>query len=135
MTWGSCSECLRDGYWSGRFCSSVCEERQKRRLSGEKEVETLTSVKCRGCGRLFESHGSPYCSIECRYRHGGEARKCPICQKTFTTMKTTYCSRACADESKKKEVKTGLCRDCGRPTSHKNHVLCDECNGKMWTEV
>jgi len=138
MTWGSCRECLRDGFWSGRFCSSACEEKQKRRLSGEQVEEEKTSVKCRGCGALFESHGGQYCSKDCRYKFGGEVRKCPICQNTFTTRGTTFCSKECADESRRKtilEKVEGMCRDCQKPVSHKNHVLCDECNEKKWTEV
>ncbi len=128
--WQTCSECEKPGYFQGRFCSESCRIKQTRRLAGEQVEEEKTSVKCRGCGALFESHGGQYCSKDCRYKFGGEVRKCPICQNTFTTRGTTYCSKECAREARKAEsveVKTGVCRICGKPCPNGEAVCSWEC--------
>lgn len=100
------------------------------------EVGRLEPPKqpCLRCGREFRTYaswrddpaGRKYCSQECARAHRVErkGRTCEECGEPFLawgeTRETRFCSRACADESRRAEVD---CDGCGETfTKQRCHV-------------
>lgn len=95
------------------------EHHKKHDPTGNLKLKKFT---CKVCGKEYESFSTGrncFCSYECRRkdfdsRHTTIKRNCKLCGKEFITRLKTqiYCSRKCADISRKKKV-LKKCPYCG----------------------
>lgn len=96
---------------------------------------------CEHCGKLTKN--KKFCGRKCFFAAGGPTKKkdnpeltCPMCGKSFKASRPyqqqirKYCSRYCANQAKRKEKVTQICKHCKKPfkvvPSKKNKIFCSK---------
>ena len=124
-----------------RFCSPDCNIRfhTNRPFAALREP-----TSCDVCGDTFvpTSKTNKSCSIQCsqlrsrrlaKYKEPNQPKPCVICGVKFTPHRVldVCCSAECSHKRARKATdKTIICKDCGKPFTHKSSgvpVRCEDC--------
>lgn len=137
--------------WPKAKCP-VCGDRKdrKRRVCKQcyqKIRRVMVPLICCYCGASFErivsetdkqlrrGHVDVYCSKECSEAHHAikNHRRCVACGEPTPKKSSKYCSKACRDSRRKKELSSKRCSICGtrfQPISYRTVYCSRECANK-----
>lgn len=95
-------------------CGSVYASRDSLRNHQRQTGHSSGTHTCEDCGLRFET-GRGAASHRWQIHGKSPARKCPVCGSEFTPKRknTRYCSRACGDQGRQKQVPC-TCIGCGK---------------------
>lgn len=121
-----------------RFCSLECKQLNGREVYRTEHPKTLKALKCRHCGKRFESHSiqTKYCSSDCKKEANKINRPfhekvCPECNGSFKTqdINQIHCSRTCATLSTREKLKKYYtCQHCHQLFSKDNAYRMKYCS-------
>jgi Holliday junction resolvase RusA-like endonuclease len=137
MLWMPCAACgvpvrtFRSWRGKTRYCSRACSAT---RLVPDRE--------CQHCSSAFRGPArSKFCSKECQQLATTVEVQCTECSQVFriapsvlAQRTTPLCSNACRQAfwRRRRAVRaSGVCQDCGGPTSKKMYRRCRACNMKV----